>query len=493
MTDLIGSKPNQVPANYLLGEMAYQNKDRVEITGGRISVGGPPTSAPILNFNFQMSRRLDKRLTFSRASTATYVGPNRRIQYAAVDEPRFQYDPIYGGCKGLLDENTATNAIVDSENLSSHNLFEVSITANTAISPDGTGTADLMVETANTGTHRITTGFTGFSHTQTVCASAFVKAPNPRNLSEERYFYIRPEGVGNGVAFAVFDIVNGKVVKVIGSNPGTETDSVDGVYDAGITRYRDGWYRCHLTFDSDDSGVGFGITKTDVLDELESYQGDGTTGLYVWGLQAENNGYPTSYIPTSGTSVTRSSDVLQVPGSMVQTSKREMTYQIRGEFSYNKGDNDTTEPFFIYHYKDSTDFLQISMDNRYGDFGRVTFNSRIQDAAYGQRSFGLDFETLDAEVIYNKPYNIVWSAYTSPGNTLVGNFGESNESYNLCSINGICTGEISRPYLFDPSAGLDMSGYAISLCNDYDGTIASFTVWNESVSGSDAKAMTQSI
>jgi hypothetical protein len=40
-----------------------------------------------------------------------------------------------------------------------------------------------------------------------------------------------------------------------------------------------------------------------------SYAGDGTTGVFIWGWQIEAGSFPTSYIQTTGTTLTRNADV----------------------------------------------------------------------------------------------------------------------------------------------------------------------------------------
>lgn len=68
-----------------------------------------PAIRPSLNLDFANSQTLDPRITFTRASTATCINSSGVLITAAVNNPRFDFDPVTRACKGLLIEEARTN------------------------------------------------------------------------------------------------------------------------------------------------------------------------------------------------------------------------------------------------------------------------------------------------------------------------------------------------------------------------------------------------
>ena len=63
-----------------------------------------PTIRPSLNLDFANSKTIDPRITFSRASSATYFDEKGVMRTAPSGVPRIDHDPVTGECKGLLIE-----------------------------------------------------------------------------------------------------------------------------------------------------------------------------------------------------------------------------------------------------------------------------------------------------------------------------------------------------------------------------------------------------
>ena len=104
-----------------------------------------PTAA--LNLNFTTGT-LDSRITFTRSTTGSYYNSAGVLSTAAINAPRFDYDPVTLESVGLLIEESRTNLLTYSEQFDNAvwTKSNASITANAIIAPDGTLTADKLVE-----------------------------------------------------------------------------------------------------------------------------------------------------------------------------------------------------------------------------------------------------------------------------------------------------------------------------------------------------------
>ena len=121
-----------------------------------------PTQRPALDLNFARQKRLDSRVTFTRASTGTYVGSDGLIKTAASGEARFDHDPETGESLGLLVEESRTNLLRYSEefNNAPWRKYNTTVSSNTATAPDGTSTADKLIASATTASHYLDPGAT---------------------------------------------------------------------------------------------------------------------------------------------------------------------------------------------------------------------------------------------------------------------------------------------------------------------------------------------
>lgn len=141
------------------------------------------TGVPSLVLDFLTTTSLDSRVTFTRASTATFVGSNGLIQSAAINAPRFDYDPVTLAAKGLLIEDQRVNLLLNSL-LNGTVLLTQNVTVTAVahtISFYGTGTITLTGASAATVTgtgvypNRRTLTFTPSAGTLTCTVSGSVQ------------------------------------------------------------------------------------------------------------------------------------------------------------------------------------------------------------------------------------------------------------------------------------------------------------------------------
>lgn len=86
-----------------------------------------PDIRPTLDLNFARSQAVDPRITFTRNSIATYFDKFGVMQTAGINQPRIDFDPVTGECKGLLIEEARTNVLLNSATLSTQNVTTTAV------------------------------------------------------------------------------------------------------------------------------------------------------------------------------------------------------------------------------------------------------------------------------------------------------------------------------------------------------------------------------
>ena len=238
-----------------------------------------PTDSPSLVLDFANSRRLDPRITFSRPQTgniATYMGSDGYVKYAGPDEPRFDH-------KAIVRENLFPY----SQQLDLAVTSGVIKTADATTAPDGTLTAERIVETAAFSQHNVQKGaLTGPGvHTMSIYAKHY---SGDRVLRLATY-HATNSGL-NVDSIALFDLRNGQ-----------RTHVTSGATSSAMEYVGDGWYRCSVTTGDigTTTGVYYGLSNPN---GSYDYLGDGASGLYFWGAQVEKGSVATDYIQTTSTS-----------------------------------------------------------------------------------------------------------------------------------------------------------------------------------------------
>ena len=273
-----------------------------------------PNIRPSLDLDFANTKTLDPRITYSRASGGSYVGADGLIKYAGVNEARFDHDPVTGESLGLLIEEARTNLINyntkhDDANWANSASSETINTTET-LSPDGKNNATKLFGNINaTSRQSIYQGVSVTSGT-TYTFSVFLKEGQRRyatlwfdsvNTSPQPFW-----GAGN-----IIDLQTGTIVY---RNRGS-TEVI-------IVPYPNGWYRCYvISSPTVTQSMSFNLaigTANNFLDvtipDTYKYTGDGSSGIYIWGHQVEVGSFPTSYIPTQGSTRTRAADNASITG-----------------------------------------------------------------------------------------------------------------------------------------------------------------------------------
>lgn len=248
------------------------------------------------------ARYVHPAFQMDRASTKTVFDATGRLVTVPANAIGWDHDPATGQSRGYLAELSATNLLLHSNDLTQGAWAKnsTSITPDAITGPDGNGMAKL-VEDSSEAIHNVRQAVTIGEGGQAVFQ--FIAKAGERGAL---FAYIMNEESQSDRAFIAVDLSAGQITQQGGLNDAS-------LIDCGVSSILGGFYYIWLT------GT-VGSTATQARCEIRlsdgsgtTYTGDGTSGLYLGYCQAEEGSYPTSYIETGASTVTRARDLLQCP------------------------------------------------------------------------------------------------------------------------------------------------------------------------------------
>ena len=273
------------PSKLSLGGPSWDTNGNLSVSGNITQTGDTnniiintdtPTVRPTLDLNFARDKRLDSKITFTRDSIGTYTDDSGLVKTAVNNVPRFDHDPITNESLGLLIEESRTNKLPYSVDFSNAAWTKINggtgsaptVTANYATSPDGTNTASRIQASLGNGT--------------TSSDYSLVRDPITTDGSDHTWsVWLKSNTTSNQTVILSWYHPD---------QPVTVTPT---------------WQRFSLTkqqagFEAD---IGMRGDATNITRSVD---------ILAWGGQLEDGSFATSYIPTSGSTVTRSADNLDI-------------------------------------------------------------------------------------------------------------------------------------------------------------------------------------
>ena len=222
-------------------------------------------------------------ITFARlqaqntTSGSSYLGSDGLLKFAAEDEPRIEYGSD-GSLKGLLIEEQRTNLVTYSEDFS-----------NAGWSKNGSTAIDSTLVTGPDGTLSGRRLLNFDSET----GDRLVEVVSVSNATITGSIWVKGEGANVGK----------DITLVVKRNGGTfVADTLNHTLSSE-------WVRLDGTFTQLPDNTGASL----VLKHPEN--GNEASEVLIYGAQLEEGTFATSYIPTSGSTVTRSPDIASIPVS----------------------------------------------------------------------------------------------------------------------------------------------------------------------------------
>ena len=403
--------------------ISFQNSS----SDGRVASWSATGTETVYLWGGQSEQR-DSLTAYTPTTSSPITKYQPALQTAGNNVARFDHNPTTGESLGLLIEESRTNLNTFSAPTSANNGTTFT---NSAIAPDGTLTAS---EIKDNGTSTVFVGATNVAYTagNTYTFSYYAKLGSYTGsvgiLIYGTYF-------GGSNLSVYFDLSNGTV-------SGTPSAGLYGITDVG-----NGWYRIYVTATCDTSG-----SQSQQMIRLGAGQADKT--FYAWGFQLEEGSFPTSYIKTTGSQVTRSAD----SASMTGTNFSDWYRQDNGSVYVDGNIGSGNFPYAFYIGDGTTNNRHIL----YRVSGNATSNTYFGALTTANGTTQVSLNGLDAvakKFVYSYTTDN-FSAVANGGTVIVDNYGI------LPTADRLWIGSYNNSSFFANGTIKKLSYYPIKLTNN---------------------------
>jgi hypothetical protein len=343
--------------------------------------------------------------TFSRASTGTRIAPTGLIEEVPSGDSRLDYDLLNGkvvNCPHYLLEPARTNSILYSQDFSNSawtkgtNLVAQS---SAEISPDGSLNATKFTNVAASSVFAFQLSIGSSSSVWT--SSVFVK----KGTNKYCGISITSLGISTSRYQPVFNLEDGTIQAI--NTSGTNITNASN----SITQYANGWYKVtvSVTFVGGADQCYMVLQNTNNTDynptsSTLDWQNASLGNAFFYGAQLEQGSYPTSYIPTTTTTITRAAESANGSGDAATFNDSEGVLMAEisaladdGTYRLNTLSDNTSNNFIVIGY--SLNSNKMFLDGVIGGVRFITLEATVNQEEFNKVC--LKYKSGDASIYLN--------------------------------------------------------------------------------------------
>lgn len=254
------------------------------------------------------ARYLHRAFTVARAGEGRFARADGLIATHRADQVPWAYDPMTGGCLGLMLEPAATNLMLQSDTLNTTwtTVRATLAAAPSIVAPDGSNNVWKLTGSTDDNSHYIQQTFTRATST-TYQFTVWVKAAELTTASMISSIFSNYTTPAN----CNINLTTGANVAGNGS----------------ARQHPNGWWECSAPSLTTGSATSSGVFLIQLHNgTTSSFVGDAAQGVYLWSGQLEQSAYRTSPIKTTTGTVTRGQVFVAMPvGSLPGYTATELT------------------------------------------------------------------------------------------------------------------------------------------------------------------------